>query len=158
MPSPWLVLAISDRPPRWVEEATAHYLTRLPRDWPITLHQIRPEARRANLPSAVVKARETQRLLARIPPRALLIALDERGALWTTPQLAEHLTHWRAHPYPVVFAIGGPDGHSPELIARAHHTWSLSPLTLPHFLVRILLAEALYRAYTLLTGHPYHRP
>jgi 23S rRNA (pseudouridine1915-N3)-methyltransferase len=86
-----------------------------------------------------------------------LIALDERGAAWTSLQLAEQMRRWTLDGRDVALAVGGPDGHAPILLERAAARWSLSPLTLPHGLVRVVVAEQLYRAHSILEGHPYHR-
>ena len=87
----------------------------------------------------------------------LVIALDGRGKAWTSEQLAQRLEHWRGQGRELAFLIGGPEGHAAEVIARADETWSLGPLTLPHMLVRLLVAEQLYRAAAMLANHPYHR-
>ena len=89
--------------------------------------------------------------------QATVVALDGRGRTWSSEQLAQRLEHWRGQGRDLAFLIGGPEGHAPEVIARADEQWSLGPLTLPHMLVRLVLAEQLYRATTLVAGHPYHR-
>lgn len=96
-------------------------------------------------------------MLRAVPPSAHVIALSPAGRLWTTEQLAARLRNWRTLGVPVGLLIGGPDGLSAESEKRAAEHWSLSPLTFPHGLVRVILAEALYRAWTLNEGHPYHR-
>ena len=96
-------------------------------------------------------------MLRAIPPTAHVIALTLAGRPWSTEQLAEQLRHWTTLGAPVCLLVGGPDGLSAECEARAAEQWSISPLTFPHGLVRVLLAEALYRAWTLNEGHPYHR-
>ena len=107
--------------------------------------------------AAKFKAEESERLLGAAGRDMRLIALDERGAAWTSLQLAEQMRRWTLDGRDVVLAVGGPDGHAPLLLERAAARWSLSPLTLPHGLVRVVIAEQLYRAHSILEGHPYHR-
>jgi 23S rRNA (pseudouridine1915-N3)-methyltransferase len=92
-----------------------------------------------------------------LPRDTHVVALDGRGKTWSSEELAEQLAKWRMAGRDLAFLIGGPDGHAPEVLARAEQSWSLGPLTLPHMLVRLVLAEQLYRATTIATGHPYHR-
>jgi len=113
---------------------------------------------RQRLPSAVQKAREAALILAALPARARLIALDERGAMWSSNTLAERLAAWRDQGVAeLAFAIGGADGLGAEVLDRAETTLSLGAMTWPHLLVRSLLLEQLYRAQQILAGHPYHR-
>ena len=96
-------------------------------------------------------------ILAALPRDIHVVALDGRGKAWSSEDLAAQLAKWRMSGRDLAFLIGGPDGHAPDVLARADQSWSLGPLTLPHMLVRLVLAEQLYRATTLLSGHPYHR-
>ena len=113
---------------------------------------------RQRLPVAVQKAREAELILAALPPRARLIALDERGAMWSSSGLADRLAAWRDQGVAeLAFAIGGADGLGAEVLDRAEAIVSLGPMTWPHLLVRSLLLEQLYRAQQILAGHPYHR-
>jgi 23S rRNA (pseudouridine1915-N3)-methyltransferase len=115
------------------------------------------EARR-RFPAAMLKAREAELILGVWPPRVPLVALDERGAAWSSRTLAERIGAWRDHGVTeLAFAIGGPDGLDPAVLDRAHATLSLGPMTWPHLLVRGMLLEQLYRAQQILAGHPYHR-
>lgn len=100
---------------------------------------------------------EGRRMLAAVPKGALIVALDESGRRFTTAELAARLERWMASGHAVALLIGGPDGLTPECLDRAGESWSLSPLTLPHGLARVVVAEAVYRAWTVLEGHPYHR-
>ena len=102
-------------------------------------------------------ADEGSAILAAIPKSAHVVALDGRGKPWSSEQLADELARWRMGGRDLAILIGGPDGHAPEVLARADQRWSLGPLTLPHMLVRLVVAEQLYRAASLLAGHPYHR-
>ena len=100
---------------------------------------------------------EGQRVLEHIPKGAWVVALDGPGKPWSSEQLAQRMAHWRGQGRDLVFLIGGPEGHADEVRARADESWSLGPLTLPHMLVRVVLAEQLYRACSMLANHPYHR-
>ncbi len=152
----WL-LAIGQRMPHWVDEAYADYAKRLPPETPLLLKEIRAETRSAATSAEVTMEREAQRIEAAVPPGALLVALDEHGQRVTTARLAEHLARWRQGGRDVALLIGGADGLAPRLKNRADLLLRLSDLTLPHGLVRVLLAEQIYRAHSLLAGHPYHR-
>lgn len=156
----FLVVAVSHRQPEWVETAFADYTRRLPRDARIERVVLKPEARPDNAgPAAIDKllAREAERILAAIPPRAHRIALDERGRALTTRELARSVEGWQAAGHDVAFVIGSADGLDETLKAAAHERLALSALTLPHGLVQVLLAEQLFRALSLIRGHPYHR-
>ena len=151
------ILAVGDRQPRWVDEAFAMYSERLPREWQFRL-DVLPTTRRAkNTPADRAMADEASRLLERLGRDEQLILLDERGRSLTSVALGEKLEHWQSDGRDLAFVIGGPDGVTAEVRQRAAFVWSLSGLTLPHGLARVLLAEQLYRAWTLTTGHPYHR-
>lgn len=150
------ILAVGDKLPPWAEEAVADYLRRLPRDWTVRIVALRPE-RRDGQPIERIRAIEAVRLLERCPRAARMIALDERGEQWTTRQFANALADWRADGRDVALFIGGADGLDPVLLDRAEYKLGLSRLTLPHALARVLLVEQLYRAVSLLAGHPYHR-
>jgi 23S rRNA (pseudouridine1915-N3)-methyltransferase len=101
--------------------------------------------------------REAEALLRGLPDGATLVALDREGQAWTSEELAARVDRWRGAARPVAFMIGGSDGLAPALVARAGERWSLGPLTLPHELARVVVYEQLYRAFTILEGHPYHR-
>lgn len=152
-----VLVAASSRQPAWVADGYAEYARRLRGPCTLELREV-PLARRgaaADLRRAM--EREGERMLAAVPPGARVVALDERGTEWDTAGLAGRLETWLAAGAPVCVLVGGPDGLAPACLARAAERWSLSRLTLPHGLVRILAAEALYRAWSLLEGHPYHR-
>lgn len=151
-----LLLTVGTRAPRWVREGFADYARRLPRDWRLEIEEV-PAASRARADVAAARAREAAALRGRIPRGAWVVALDERGEPWDTRGLAERLARCAARGRPVAFLVGGPDGLDPGLRGEADACWSLSALTLPHALVRVVVAEQVYRAWTLLSGHPYHR-
>ncbi len=151
------LIAVGERAPRWVAEGFADYRQRLAHWLPLELVEVAPGVRGKGRDTARAIADEGERVLAAVPRDARAIALDGRGQAWTSEQLAARLEHWRGLGRPLAFLIGGPEGHADAVLARADERWSLGPLTLPHMLVRLLLAEQLYRAASLLAGHPYHR-
>ena len=152
-----LVLAIGESPPAWAQEAALAYAGRVVDGYSVELRLL-PAARRApTLDAAQVRRREAELLRAATPTGALRIALDERGRPWSTAELTERLAEWSADGARPCFWIGGADGLDPTLLAEADLRWSLSPLTLPHALARVVVAEQLYRAWSILRGHPYHR-
>ena len=142
--------------PPWVRSGFEDYAGRLPRRCPLELVEV-PLTPRGRRPLAQCLAREGARMVAAIPPRAAVIALDERGQPWTTRELADRLAAWLGAGSDLALLVGGPDGLAPAALAATRERWSLSPLTLPHGLVRVLVAEALYRAWSVLDRHPYHR-
>ncbi len=151
-----LVCAVGTRMPDWVDAGFEEYARRMPRECSLGLAEIRPEPR-SGKPVAALLAAEEGRIRHSIPPRSRLVFLDEHGADVTTRDLAERLERWQTEGTDVAFVIGGPDGLAPALKRDASEAMRLSSLTLPHALVRILLAEALYRAWSLTRNHPYHR-
>ena len=148
------LIAVGDRMPPWVTEGFAEYAKRLSRELPLQLVEVTAKTRGD---PARLKSDEGQAILAAIPKNAHVVALDGRGAAWSSEQLSEQLSRWRMLGKDIAFLIGGADGFATDVLKRAEQTWSLGPLTLPHPLVRIVLAEQLYRAISLLGNHPYHR-
>ncbi|MFC5740638.1 23S rRNA (pseudouridine(1915)-N(3))-methyltransferase RlmH [Dyella tabacisoli] len=151
------LIAVGDRMPAWVAEGFAEYRKRLSHELPLELTELKPGIRGKGRDDARAMVDEGAAILAVLPRDIHVIALDGRGKTWSSEELAEQLAKWRMAGRDLAFLIGGPDGHAPEVLARADQRWSLGPLTLPHMLVRLVLAEQLYRATTLLAGHPYHR-
>jgi 23S rRNA (pseudouridine1915-N3)-methyltransferase len=152
-----IVAAVAARPPEWVVAGYDEYARRMPREMPLDLIEIKPEPRTTGKTAAAMMSAEAIRIDAQLPARCRRVALDERGDAPTTQQLAERLAKWMQVGDDVAFLIGGPDGLDARIKNAAHETLRLSSLTLPHALVRVVLAEALYRATSLLRGHPYHR-
>jgi len=152
-----LVAAVGTRMPSWAEEAFAEFARRMPRELPLELKEIKAEPRSGGKPAEALMAAEAGRIRAALPARCRLVALDERGADLSTRELAGRLRQWMETGDDVAFVIGGPDGLAPDLKAAAAETLRLSSLTLPHALARVVLAEALYRATSLLKNQPYHR-
>lgn len=151
------VIAVGTKMPKWVDEGSSEFTKRLPRDFKVEFIEI-PLGNRskgADVKRAIQS--ESKNILDAISDRDWVVALEVRGRSWTTEQLAEQVTDWRMRGGDVALLVGGPDGLSDECRKRANQQWSLSALTLPHPLVRILLAEQLYRAYSITQNHPYHR-
>lgn len=149
------LLCVGTRVPGWVTEGYSTFAQRLPRDTALILQEVPAARRHADVRRCI--AEEGVRLLQQIGRDDCVIALDERGEAWSTVVLTRRLETWRADGRDVVLLVGGADGLSDECKARASAAWSLSAATLPHALVRVLVAEQIYRAWTVLTGHPYHR-
>lgn len=143
--------------PGWVDEGFAEYAKRMPREMPLTLLEIKPEPRNSGKTPAAMMAAEAARLRAALPPRARRVVLDERGADLTTRALEARMAAWAAAGDDVALIVGGPDGLDADFRQEAAESLRLSSLTLPHGMVRVILAEALYRASSLARGHPYHR-
>ena len=143
--------------PAWVETGYADFARRMPRELPIQILEIKAEPRTTGKSVEAMMAAEAARIEAALPPRCRRVILDERGQDLTTRELARRLEAWLAGGEDVALIVGGPDGLDPALKASAAESLRLSSLTLPHALVRPLLAEALYRAWSLLKNHPYHR-
>ena len=151
------IIAIGTKMPRWVEEGVGEYSKRMPRELKLEWREL-PLARRGKDANAQqLKDREGEQILKSIPGGDRVIALDVRGRALSTEQLAQQLSDWQMSGDNYCLLIGGPDGLSEQCLQRAERRWSLSDLTLPHPLVRILLAEQLYRAWTITVNHPYHR-
>lgn len=151
------LLAVGTKMPGWVEEGVETYRKRLPRDFNLEIEEIPLGQRSKNADVAKARVQEAQRIRDKLRGDEYIVALEVKGKTWSTEQLAQEADSWRMMGRDIVLLVGGPDGLEPSLSGLADKTWSLSSLTLPHPLVRIMLAEQLYRAWTLLVGHPYHR-
>jgi len=151
------LLAVGDRQPSWVDEAFGIYSARFPREWKFRLDAIATVRRNKNDKSQQAMATEGEQILTRLSATEQVVLLDERGKELTSRTLAARLTDWQVDSRDLCFIIGGPDGVSDAVRQRADFAWSLSQLTLPHGMARVLLAEQLYRAWSLQAGHPYHR-
>jgi 23S rRNA (pseudouridine1915-N3)-methyltransferase len=151
------LIAVGERMPAWVADGFAEYKKRLSRELRLELVEVKLGLRGKGRDPVRAMADEGAAVRAALPKDAHVVALDGNGVAWTSEQLAAELTRWRMHGRDLAFLIGGPDGHAPDVLASAHQRWSLGPLTLPHMLVRLVVAEQLYRAATMLAGHPYHR-
>lgn len=154
------LLAVGERMPAWVRSGFEEYTARFPREWRFELVEIPAAARGKNAHIAGIaklKEAEAEKIAKALPRGAHLIALDERGESWSTLDLAKTIQNAQREALEICLLIGGPDGLAPGILARAQQRWSLSRLTLPHALVRVLVAEQLYRAWSVLANHPYHR-
>lgn len=151
------VLAVGDRVPHWAGDACADYQPRFPPHCPLAIKAVPMPRRGRNPDAARLKDKEYQALSSGIPKGARIVALEETGRAWTTMDLAQRLKTWLQTEKDVAFLIGGPDGLAPAALDAAREAWSLSPLTLPHALVRVIVVEQLYRALSILDDHPYHR-
>ncbi|HPE62007.1 MAG TPA: 23S rRNA (pseudouridine(1915)-N(3))-methyltransferase RlmH [Thiolinea sp.] len=151
------LLAVGTRMPAWVQEASTDYAARLPPHCQLLIREIAPEKRGRQADVQRIREREGSRLLGAIPAGCLVIALDVQGRSQSTEKLAGELEKWLQSGRDVALLVGGPDGLSAACLARADLHWSLSELTFPHPLVRVILAEQLFRAWSILSNHPYHR-
>lgn len=151
------LIAVGTNMPSWVQTGFQDYIKRLPSHWRFQLIEVAAGKRYKGANIARILQDENDRLLNAIPKNNYVIALDVEGKQWSTSQLAQHLQHFEKDGQDISLLIGGPEGMTTECLARANEKWSLSALTFPHPLVRIILAEQLYRAYSLSQGHPYHR-
>jgi 23S rRNA (pseudouridine1915-N3)-methyltransferase len=151
------LISVGQRMPGWVAEGYAEYARRLPPECALKLVEIDPLRRGKSTPPALAREDEGRRILKALPKGAGVVALDVAGQCWSTETLAAHLGDWLAAGHDLALLIGGPDGLAQDCLARAGQRWSLSALTFPHPLVRVIVAEQLYRAWSLTQGHPYHR-
>lgn len=150
------ILSVGHKMPDWVEAGCREYLKRMPRELSLEIVEIKPDKRAAGKNSLQIQEAEAKRILE-AAGRDYIIVLDEHGQEVTTLQLADRMQKWLGDGRDVALVIGGADGLHPDVKARADWLWSLSKLTLPHAMVRVLLAEQLYRAWSVLNNHPYHR-
>ncbi|MCW8886309.1 MAG: 23S rRNA (pseudouridine(1915)-N(3))-methyltransferase RlmH [Motiliproteus sp.] len=151
------LITVGTRMPDWVEQGYNEYAKRLPKEISLELQELAlgHRGKGADLSRAIQK--EGDQMLAAIPASDKVIALDVKGKPWSTEQLAKVLAEWQMDGNNLSLLVGGPDGLDPRCLQRAERKWSLSALTLPHPLVRVVLAEQIYRAWTILKGHPYHK-
>ena len=152
-----LILAVGNKMPEWITHGFNEYTKRMPREATISLIEIKPEPRTTGKSVPQIMEAEAQRIETALPKDVTRIVLDERGTHPTTKQLAQKMQEWMGSGRDVAFIIGGADGLHESVRKSAHQLLALSALTLPHGMVRVLLAEQLYRAYSLLHNHPYHR-
>jgi 23S rRNA (pseudouridine1915-N3)-methyltransferase len=150
------IVAVSHRQPAWIDTGVAEYAARLPRAWSFEVVELRPAPREGGRAASQVLDAEAARVVAASAGRRI-VALDEHGTSLTTRRFADKLAQWRDTGADVDFVIGSADGLAPSVKSNAAAVIALSALTLPHGLARVLLVEQLYRAHSLLTGHPYHR-
>ena len=152
-----IIVSVGHKMPDWITAGFNEYTKRMPREAQISLLEIKPEPRNSGKTTLQIMEAEAQRILAALPQSCLRIALDERGIEPTTRQLAAQMQDWMREGRDVAFIIGGADGLHESVKQATQQLLALSALTLPHAMVRVLLAEQLYRAYSLMHNHPYHR-
>ncbi len=150
------IVAVGLRQPAWADVAIEDYLSRFPKDWNVTVKAVKPELRAGQSTSRIMQT-EAERILAAIPTGSLVIAMDERGKDFTTVDFAKKISAWRDAGESLAFVIGGADGLDPALKSQARAMMRLSSMTLPHAMARVLLVEQIYRAFSILNNHPYHR-
>ncbi|MGH8685234.1 MAG: 23S rRNA (pseudouridine(1915)-N(3))-methyltransferase RlmH [Nitrosospira sp.] len=153
----FLVFAVGNKMPAWIEAGFNEYARRMPHEAVIELMELRPEKRGGGKKVEQLLAAEGVRIRAALPPKCRIVAMDERGRQWTTAKLADSITGWMRNGGDTAFIVGGADGLDASIKTSADEVLALSALTLPHGLARILLAEQLYRAMSLINKHPYHR-
>mgnify|MGYP001186432141 CR=1 FL=1 len=151
------LISVGNRMPGWVKSGYDEYAKRLPRECELFLKEIPPGLRGKNCDVARIIRDEGERMNAAIPVGSHIVALELSGKSLTTPELALSLNRWLEIGKPIALLVGGPDGLADSVKSKASEFWSLSPLTFPHPLVRIIVAEQLYRAWSILHNHPYHR-
>ncbi|MGI9342608.1 MAG: 23S rRNA (pseudouridine(1915)-N(3))-methyltransferase RlmH [Gammaproteobacteria bacterium] len=151
------MFAVGTRMPRWVDEGVDVYRRRLPPQIKLDIDEVPLGNRSARGDVSVAQRKEADQLLKRAGSADRIVALDERGAEWTSVELGRRMNEWQSDATNVALLIGGPDGLTEDCRQRADDVWALSRLTLPHGLVRVVLAEQIYRAWTIIQGHPYHR-
>ena len=151
------LIAVGTKMPSWVEQGFTNYSQRMPRDCKLELIEIPAAKRTKNQLSTQWMEKEGELILKAVDSSDWVVALDVKGKNWSTGELAKNLEDWQQMGNNVSLLVGGPDGLSPECLSRANAKWSLSALTLPHPLVRVILSETLYRAWSVTVNHPYHR-
>ena len=151
------IVSVGTKMPAWVNDGYRAYAQRIPRVYALKLVEVDPVRRTKSVSRAKALEQEGKRVLAAIPPASHVVALVESGTSLSSTGFAHKLGEWQAGAGDIVFLIGGADGLSAECLQRADERWSLSDLTFPHALVRVILIEQIYRAWTLLSRHPYHR-
>ncbi|MAF02194.1 23S rRNA (pseudouridine(1915)-N(3))-methyltransferase RlmH [Herbaspirillum huttiense] len=152
-----VIAAVGHKMPAWIETGFQEYAKRMPPECRIILKEIKPVERSGSRTAETVMAQEREKIEAALPKGARVIALDERGRDWTSVQLSQQLEQWQQDGRDVAFVIGGADGLDPGFKAGADTLIRISSMTLPHGMVRVMLAEQLYRAWSITQNHPYHR-
>ncbi len=151
------ILAVGQKMPKWVQQTFLEYNQRLAKNQQLELVEIAPEHRSKSSNKVIAMESEGKRLLSALRPTEKLVLLDEHGKSLSTKDIAQSIQNWQLQGDDIALIIGGADGVSDEVKKRASYKWSLSKLTFPHPLVRVIIAEQIYRAYSLISNHPYHR-
>lgn len=151
------IIAVGGKMPRWVDDAWHEYSKRMPAEFQLELIEIPLATRGKNADVQRLIRNEGELMLAKVLQGERIMTLEVEGNRWSTEQLAQAMQKWRMDSRTINLMVGGPEGLAPQVCQRSELRWSLSPLTLPHPLVRVLVAEQLYRGWTILAGHPYHK-
>jgi len=151
------LISIANKMPAWVEQGYTEFAKRLPRDCQLELVEVSLGKRGKNADIKRLMQKESEQMLAKVVNTDHVVALDVLGKSMSTPKLASKIGQWQASGQNIALLVGGPEGLHPDCLARANEKWSLSELTMPHPIVRIVVAEAIYRAWSVTVGHPYHR-
>ena len=151
------LVAVGNKMPAWVTTGYEEYARRLPPDMPLQLTEVTAGKRGKKANIARITEQEGEQMLAQVGKGSRIVTLEVEGRPWTTPKLAQRMQQWQLDGRDVSLLIGGPEGLAPACLAASEEKWSLSPLTLPHPMVRVIVAEALFRAWSLNNNHPYHR-
>lgn len=151
------LIVMGNKMPEWVASGYQEYAKRLPRQCQLELVEIPLQTRTKNANLTDIIASEGNKMLGAIAPGDHVVAMHITDDIWSTAKLAEHLHNWQNQGKDIAILVGGPEGLAPSCLKRAHQKWSLSALTLPHLMVRIIVAEQIYRAWSILQGHPYHK-
>lgn len=151
------LITVGNKMPRWIEEGWQEYYKRLPKEVPVELIEVPLTTRSKNADIKRFIQQEGLAMLSKVQTADRVITLEVTGKAWSTEQLAEKMTQWQLAGQDINLMVGGPEGLAPDVCQRSDEKWSLSALTLPHPLVRVILIEQLYRASTILSGHPYHK-
>ena len=151
------LLAVGTKMPAWVTQGVTEYTKRLPTDCQLEIVEINPGFRGKSASKAKAMAQEAEAINKALRGNEHIVTLEVEGKNWSTEELSDNLEHWRSFGQDIAFIVGGADGLDPSITVKARQRWSLSRLTLPHPMVRIMVAEQVYRAWTILQGHPYHK-
>jgi 23S rRNA (pseudouridine1915-N3)-methyltransferase len=151
------LLAVGNKMPAWVKQGYEEYASRMPPHCRVILKEIPPEKRGKNVNASDIQQKEAEKIRQALPANCRIVALDGLGKIWSTEKLAERLEDWMMQGPDIALIIGGPDGLTRDFIKQVDEHWSLSNLTFPHPMVRVIVAEQLYRAWTITENHPYHR-
>lgn len=151
------ILAMGTKMPSWVQQGCDEYAKRFPKEFSLNIKELTLASRSKTTSTKTVIEAESEKLLAAVPSGNQIVVLDKGGSSWSTEQLADHIRNWQMQGQSLSLLIGGPDGLSRSCIRKADKAWSLSALTLPHPIVRIILLEQFYRAWAILNNHPYHK-
>ena len=152
------IIAVGTKMDRWIEDSCQNYINRLPKKWELRIIEIVQKNYQSNQSSKRAIELECETIVKKIDRSSYVVALDSRGESLTSSFLSKRISRWQMEGLNLTFVIGGPDGLSKEFLNECDFVWSMSDLTFPHPLVRVILLEQLYRAWTITTNHPYHRP